>query len=225
MRVLVRPLLSLPRHSRISHRREQHSCVRDSTSFQARLMSSPPAPGPAAAVAPASPAAPASSGHGEPLAKRAKPNPTETTPATRSPPSTLPFDPAHEMASEGSDRPSLPSMASLMSPDPNGGASTLPAPPNTAAFPPPLSAGPGSLGLGLGGFPPAPVAPLQIKLLAPEAKAPTRGSAFAAGYDIYAAESCRIPQGGRKLVSTGIACAVPSGTCEFADNTYWSYWC
>lgn len=54
--------------------------------------------------------------------------------------------------------------------------------------------------------------PLQIKLLSPTAKAPTRGSAHAAGYDIYASTACTIPARSKALVSTSIAIAVPEGT-------------
>lgn len=55
---------------------------------------------------------------------------------------------------------------------------------------------------------------LQIKKLSPNAKAPTRGSKFAAGYDIYAAETMIVPGRGKAMVGTGIAIAVPVGTCE-----------
>ncbi|KAI4168042.1 MAG: hypothetical protein LQ343_006704 [Gyalolechia ehrenbergii] len=60
--------------------------------------------------------------------------------------------------------------------------------------------------------PPSP--PLLIKKLSPSAKAPTRGSAFAAGYDIYASNATTVPQKGKALVDTDIAIAVPEGTCE-----------
>ncbi|KAH8924006.1 deoxyuridine 5'-triphosphate nucleotidohydrolase [Atractiella rhizophila] len=53
--------------------------------------------------------------------------------------------------------------------------------------------------------------PLQIKRLTPTATVPTRGSAFAAGYDIYADEDVEIAAGARHLVKTGMAIAVPSG--------------
>ncbi|KAJ8613740.1 hypothetical protein MRB53_036882 [Persea americana] len=59
--------------------------------------------------------------------------------------------------------------------------------------------------------PPAPQM-LQIKRLTPNARLPTRGSALAAGYDIYASEEAVIPAHGRGLVATGIAMAVPVGT-------------
>ena len=55
---------------------------------------------------------------------------------------------------------------------------------------------------------------LQVKLLSEKAKAPTRGSAFAAGYDIYSAQDTTVPARGKALVDTDIAIAVPVGTCE-----------
>ena len=54
--------------------------------------------------------------------------------------------------------------------------------------------------------------PLLVSLLTPYASPPTRGSAFAAGYDIYAAHDCTIPARGKTLVSTDLAIAVPEGT-------------
>lgn len=56
---------------------------------------------------------------------------------------------------------------------------------------------------------------LLVKLLVPSAKAPTRGSAFAAGYDVYSAKETTIPAKGKGLVDTGISIAVPGGTCMF----------
>ena len=55
--------------------------------------------------------------------------------------------------------------------------------------------------------------PFLVKLLVPTAKAPSRGSAFAAGYDMYAAAPITVPARGKALVSTGVAVAVPAGTC------------
>ncbi|PGH16060.1 deoxyuridine 5'-triphosphate nucleotidohydrolase [Helicocarpus griseus UAMH5409] len=54
--------------------------------------------------------------------------------------------------------------------------------------------------------------PLLIKKLVPSARAPTRGSAFAAGYDLYCAKGIVIPSKGKALVDTGLAIAVPEGT-------------
>ncbi|CEJ53982.1 Deoxyuridine 5'-triphosphate nucleotidohydrolase [Penicillium brasilianum] len=54
--------------------------------------------------------------------------------------------------------------------------------------------------------------PLLVKKLVDSAKAPTRGSAFAAGYDMYAAKETVVPAKGKALIDTGIAMAVPEGT-------------
>ncbi|PTU23399.1 hypothetical protein P175DRAFT_0499954 [Aspergillus ochraceoroseus IBT 24754] len=60
---------------------------------------------------------------------------------------------------------------------------------------------------------PAATAPsLLIKKLSPSGRAPTRGSAFAAGYDLYSAKETVIPAKGKAMVDTGIAIAVPEGT-------------
>lgn len=55
--------------------------------------------------------------------------------------------------------------------------------------------------------------PLLVKKLVDSARAPTRGSAFAAGYDLYSAKETVIPAKGKAMVDTGIAIAVPEGTC------------
>jgi dUTP pyrophosphatase len=52
---------------------------------------------------------------------------------------------------------------------------------------------------------------LFVELLTEAARAPTRGSERAAGYDLYSAVDVKIPKGGKALVSTGIAIAVPPG--------------
>ncbi|KAL0475769.1 hypothetical protein QR685DRAFT_59192 [Neurospora intermedia] len=58
--------------------------------------------------------------------------------------------------------------------------------------------------------------PLLIKKLSDKARLPTRGSAFAAGYDIYASKETTIPARGKGLVDTDISMAVPAGTCTFS---------
>ncbi|KAI0637935.1 dUTP pyrophosphatase [Trametes polyzona] len=58
----------------------------------------------------------------------------------------------------------------------------------------------------------APVAGLLIKRHSDKAKLPTRGSALAAGYDLYSAETKVIPAHGKALVDTQISVAVPAGT-------------
>ena len=53
---------------------------------------------------------------------------------------------------------------------------------------------------------------LLIQKLGPNAITPTRGSAFAAGYDLYASEAITIKSKNKALVSTSLAIAVPLGT-------------
>ncbi|KAF2874818.1 deoxyuridine 5'-triphosphate nucleotidohydrolase [Massariosphaeria phaeospora] len=53
---------------------------------------------------------------------------------------------------------------------------------------------------------------LRVQLLSDKAKAPTKGSAFAAGHDLYSARDVVIPARGRARVDTDIAVAVPAGT-------------
>ena len=64
--------------------------------------------------------------------------------------------------------------------------------------------------------------PLQIKKLVENAKLPTRGSAASAGWDLHSAETTVIPAGGRKLVSTGLAMAIPGGCCM--SSLIFGYW-
>ena len=52
---------------------------------------------------------------------------------------------------------------------------------------------------------------LLFKRLHPAARLPTRGSAGAAGLDLYAVERVTIGPGGRAAVRTGLAAAVPAG--------------
>ncbi len=54
--------------------------------------------------------------------------------------------------------------------------------------------------------------PIQVKLLGENAKAPTRSSAFAAGYDLYAAKAATVPAWGKVLVDTDISIALPANT-------------
>ncbi|KIM67849.1 hypothetical protein SCLCIDRAFT_1209983 [Scleroderma citrinum Foug A] len=53
---------------------------------------------------------------------------------------------------------------------------------------------------------------LRVKRLSDKAKLPTRGSALAAGYDLYSAENKVIPAHGKALIDTQISLAVPLGT-------------
>ncbi|KAF8271765.1 dUTP pyrophosphatase [Lactarius quietus] len=59
---------------------------------------------------------------------------------------------------------------------------------------------------------PVPVSNLLIKRLSEKAKLPTRGSALAAGYDLYSAEKKVIPARGKALIDTQLSIAVPPGT-------------
>ena len=52
---------------------------------------------------------------------------------------------------------------------------------------------------------------LHFKRLDPRAVLPTRGSAAAAGLDLFAIEDLSIPPGGRCLARTGLAVAIPEG--------------
>jgi dUTP pyrophosphatase len=65
--------------------------------------------------------------------------------------------------------------------------------------------------------------PLLIKKLSDKARLPTRGSAFAAGYDLYAARDTTIPARGKALVETDISMSVPAGTCTFRLCCFGSY--
>lgn len=54
---------------------------------------------------------------------------------------------------------------------------------------------------------------VQLDPAHPKAQLPTRGSAAAAGYDLYSSEVATLPpRGGRKVIQTGIRICVPEGT-------------
>lgn len=53
---------------------------------------------------------------------------------------------------------------------------------------------------------------LQVVKLSKDATTPTRGSAKAAGYDLYSAKGSKIPARGKGLVDTDIQVKVPKGT-------------
>ncbi|KAL2048465.1 hypothetical protein N7G274_000377 [Stereocaulon virgatum] len=74
---------------------------------------------------------------------------------------------------------------------------TKPPPSQSQAPPPPLSSSSSP--------------PLYVKKLSPKAHTPTRGSAFAAGYDLYSAMNGSIPARGKGLVDTDLAIAVGEG--------------
>jgi len=52
---------------------------------------------------------------------------------------------------------------------------------------------------------------MKVKLIHPLAKAPSRGSQYAAGLDLYAAERTFIWAAERKVISTGISIEIPNG--------------
>lgn len=53
---------------------------------------------------------------------------------------------------------------------------------------------------------------LKVYLRSENATVPTKGSALAAGYDLYAAESAVIPAQGQGMVGTDLTICVPIGT-------------
>lgn len=53
--------------------------------------------------------------------------------------------------------------------------------------------------------------PLFVKRLTQAARLPSKGSAFAAGYDLYSSEEGVVPARGKALIKTGISIAVPTG--------------
>ena len=52
---------------------------------------------------------------------------------------------------------------------------------------------------------------LLVKRLNDNAKLPQKGSARAAGYDLYSSEEGNVPAHGKAIIKTGISIAVPSG--------------
>ncbi len=54
-------------------------------------------------------------------------------------------------------------------------------------------------------------APIRVMKLSDTATIPTRGSAVAAGWDLYASQECIVPARGKAIVSTDISIAVPVG--------------
>ncbi|KAI0442086.1 deoxyuridine 5'-triphosphate nucleotidohydrolase [Xylaria telfairii] len=53
---------------------------------------------------------------------------------------------------------------------------------------------------------------LLVKKLTEKGRLPTRGSAFAAGYDMYSSQATMVPARGKVLVNTDISISVPAGT-------------
>jgi dUTP pyrophosphatase len=52
---------------------------------------------------------------------------------------------------------------------------------------------------------------LKIKKLSEKARLPTKGSALAAGYDLYSAIDISVPAKGKVLIPTNLSVAVPEG--------------
>ncbi|KAF2028119.1 dUTP diphosphatase, partial [Setomelanomma holmii] len=114
----------------------------------------------------------------------------------------------------------LPKRTRVIDPTPLNHANTLPRGTDSGtATPTPLASAHSMASL----QPPAPIAPsiaaaasaeqqLQVLLLSDKARAPTKGSAFAAGHDLYSAKDLSIPARGRALVPTDISISVPVGT-------------
>lgn len=102
---------------------------------------------------------------------------------------------------------------STPTPNPAPGAAAMPAPTPTTSLPP-MSAILPEVTNAPTLIPTAPTAvpPLLVQKLAPTATTPTRGSAFAAGYDLYASAPITIKSKNKALVSTSLAIAVPLGT-------------
>lgn len=61
---------------------------------------------------------------------------------------------------------------------------------------------------------------VYIKKLEESAVIPTRATDLDAGYDLYAIKDGVVPAGGRKVVGTGIAIAIPQGKNVFAPSYY-----
>lgn len=53
---------------------------------------------------------------------------------------------------------------------------------------------------------------MRVTRLCPQAVLPQRGSEHAAGFDLSAAHAIEVPPGGKAIVKTGLAIAVPAGT-------------
>ena len=53
---------------------------------------------------------------------------------------------------------------------------------------------------------------LQVLLLSKTATAPTKGSKYAAGFDLYSSKDVVVPSHGRLVVPTDISIAIPWGT-------------
>ncbi|KAF1354968.1 dUTPase-like protein [Delphinella strobiligena] len=137
------------------------------------------------------------------------------TPATEHEPPSLPASPSPKRIRNIEPAANL-SVASILNDD-----SATPTPPSPkavglqhstmASAQPPAAPVPAHVSLPSMNLEPSPPA-LQIKLLSDKGQAPTRGSAFAAGYDLYSAQDTVVPARGKVVVDTDISIAVPAET-------------
>lgn len=56
---------------------------------------------------------------------------------------------------------------------------------------------------------------LKVKKLLPEAIIPTRGTGYAAAFDLYSVEDLEIQNNTFKFINTGIAIEIPEGYCGY----------
>jgi len=63
---------------------------------------------------------------------------------------------------------------------------------------------------------------INIKKLSDNAIIPAKGSAFAAGYDLYAAEDAVVNCGTRKLIKTNISMEITPGYYGRIAHSFWS---
>ena len=61
---------------------------------------------------------------------------------------------------------------------------------------------------------------MQVKRLSSAAILPTRGSPFAAGFDLSSAYACVVPARGKALVKTDLAIAIPLNTYARIGNLH-----
>jgi hypothetical protein len=61
---------------------------------------------------------------------------------------------------------------------------------------------------------------MQVKRLSSAAILPTRGSPFAAGFDLSSAYACVVPARGKALVKTDLAIAIPLNTYARIGNVH-----
>ena len=141
------------------------------------------------------------------------------TPAIEHDPPSLPASPHPKRSRNIEPEPSLPA-AVVPSSVISASASTNAAPAGDesgTATPTPLQMSGSSHAAAHAPAAPAPESTtLHIELLSPTARAPTKGSPFAAGHDLYASADTVVPARKWALVPTDIKISVPAGTCASA---------